>query len=234
MTMIDRGFPKAANETLRQNAYRELKRMLIGGRFSPGEGMTIRALSTTLQLGAMPVREAVQQLAAEDALEFAANRTVRVPKLSIDEFRDISEIRALLEGEAAARAATHISPAELAKISHALDRIIVALDNGAPHQGLAANLAFHFGIYRASRSTCLVRTIEKLWLRIGPLLIVPFRQDGPSANAFFGSTLPTHFQLIAALRDRKAEEARQLMREILVDDPDDVGLADTQEQALRI
>lgn len=232
--MVESSGPKAKNETLRQQAYRELKRLLIGGHFAPGEAMTIRSLSESLQLGAMPIREAVQQLAAEDALELAANRTVRVPQLTVGEFRDILEIRALLEGEAAARAAANVTRAELAKIGHALDGIVAAIGRDEPHEGLAANLAFHFGIYRASRSAYLVRTIEKLWLRIGPLLILPFRQQGASASDFFGTTLQAHFQLIAALRDRNAEESRRLIREILISDPEDFGIIDRDTQALSL
>ena len=72
-------------------------------------------LAESLGVGQMPVRAALQRLAAEGALHNVPNVGVTVPKLSRSEFDDVLVNRLLLEGEAAERGARHLSAADCAE-----------------------------------------------------------------------------------------------------------------------
>jgi DNA-binding GntR family transcriptional regulator len=201
-------------ETIRERAYSELRRSIIAGRFKPGEPIIVRVIAEQMGIGLMPVRESIQQLVTEGGFEFLPNRTVRVPVLSAPALEEIYEIRAKLEGFAAAKAAQLMTKDEIAELKAAHDRLVEASRSRIPAEGLDANLAFHFQIYRAARAPHLYEIIERLWLKVGPLLIGPFQASGPSREAFF-KTLTFHVRLITAISKRQGDLAEEMMLKIL-------------------
>ena len=60
----------------------ELRDFLMVGGVQPGEKITLRELTSAFGTSLMPVREAVQRLAAEGALEVLPNRAIRVPLMT--------------------------------------------------------------------------------------------------------------------------------------------------------
>jgi len=66
-------------KTMSLEVHKQLRTLLIGGRMMPGEQISLRSTAEALGVSVMPVREAVQRLVAEQALELAPNRTLRVP-----------------------------------------------------------------------------------------------------------------------------------------------------------
>ncbi|MBK7832502.1 MAG: GntR family transcriptional regulator [Gemmatimonadetes bacterium] len=120
----------AAIVTLGESAHQQLKQMLMQGAFTPGEAIPVRAVSEALGIGATPVREALQRLAAEGVLEGSANMGVRTARLERAELETLYETRMLLEGEAAALAARRITAAELVDIEETFRRVVAAADAG--------------------------------------------------------------------------------------------------------
>ena len=106
-------------KTMSLEVHKQLRTLLIGGRMMPGEQISLRSTAEALGVSVMPVREAVQRLVAEQALELAPNRTLRVPTMSADQFREITRIRINLEGLAAATAALRLTPQGIEKIEDA-------------------------------------------------------------------------------------------------------------------
>lgn len=73
------GLHAVESGTLGQRVYNELRDFLMVGGVQPGEKITLRQLTSAFGTSLMPVREAVQRLAAEGALEVLPNRAIRVP-----------------------------------------------------------------------------------------------------------------------------------------------------------
>ena len=63
----------------------------------PGQRFTLRGLAAAIGTSAMPVREAVTRLAAEQALEVLPNRAIRVPLMTRERFLELRTIRLQLE-----------------------------------------------------------------------------------------------------------------------------------------
>ena len=61
----------------------------------------------------MPVRDALNRLTVERALETLPSRTVRVPAVSKDALQDLRETRFAIEGLAISRAAANVAPESL-------------------------------------------------------------------------------------------------------------------------
>ena len=155
--------------TLQDETYDTLRHWLMLGRWLPGERLKIRQLAEELGVSQMPVRAALQRLAAEKALLNIPNCGVQVPQLTETQFDDILESRILLEGEAAFRGAQSLAATqrnELLRLCRAMDDAI-ATDDIKGY--LDANELFHLQLYRASGSPLLLSLIETVWLHVGPI-----------------------------------------------------------------
>src|ERR1700694_3590668 len=95
--------------TLQQQVYASLRADLMGGRFLPGETLSLRKVAFANGVSPMPAREAFKRLLSEGALQLLPNRTIAVPKLFIEDFRHLMRVRAMIEGYAAELAAGAIS-----------------------------------------------------------------------------------------------------------------------------
>ncbi len=160
----------ARRDTLADQAYANLRRALMSGRLSPGEKLTVRGIASALSVSLTPAREAIGRLVSERALDVSANRTVSVPVVGVEEYRDLLDIRLMLEGRAAEEAAAHIGKRDVSRLEDVHERMIAAISDAESKLALSLNEQFHFLIYRASGRPMLVSMIEGLWLRVGPLM----------------------------------------------------------------
>jgi len=152
--------------TVDERVYDQLRDAIMGGTFRPGDVVTLRGLGEALGTSLMPVRNAVNRLTMENALIALPNRSISLPRLTIAEFTEMTDIRVALESLATRHAATRISSAQIDRIE-ALDNAMAQAD---PAQYFRLNREFHFAIYAAAEQPVLLRLIQGAWLRVGPLL----------------------------------------------------------------
>jgi len=162
--MQENSFP-----TLQDKTYQTLRQWLTVGRFLPGERLKIRQVAEELGVSIMPVRAALQRLAAEGGLVNIPNCGVMVPKLKRAQFDDILQTRILLEGQAAELGAYRMSDADRIKMAALSDQMAAAINANDIKAYLEANEEFHVTLYRASGSPLLMELIETVWLKVGPI-----------------------------------------------------------------
>jgi len=191
-----------ARQTLSADVYAQLRELLMSGRMMPGEKLSLRSMAEALGVSVMPVREAVHRLVAEQALEMAANRYIRVPIMTASQFREITSIRINLEGQAAARAAELVSPAALAEIESIHNDFCREFAKAAPDESnlISLNKQLHFAIYSIADMPILQGIVESLWLRIGPILNYDLRSG--SERVVQRVQAGHHEGMVGALRDR--------------------------------
>ena len=148
--------------------YQELRRSLMAGAFMPSAKVTLRGLSAQMGTSVMPVREAINRLIAERALEVIGDRQVIVPVMTAEKFSEIVHWRVQLEGAAARAACRHVTPQLIAALEAVNAQMLVAVTQDKRETLLRLNHEFHFRIYDAARSTILLPMIESLWLQVGP------------------------------------------------------------------
>jgi DNA-binding FadR family transcriptional regulator len=136
-------------------------------------------------------------------------RTARLERAELT----LYETRMLLEGRRRARGASYHCRG--CSISRRPSGVVAAADAGDASACLAANMAFHFRIYAASRLPLLVRCIEQMWLRIGPVLMERARSRPLTARSFFGSSRAAHERLLKALKRHDIKGARDGVRQLL-------------------
>lgn len=193
-----------ATATAQDAAYGRLRDLISVGRFVPGERLKIRQLAAELGLGLMPVRAALQRLAAEGAVVNVPNAGVAIPFLSKSEFDDVLAVRLLIEGEAAERGARAISDADLKTMRSLSKQMARALAAADAKGYLEANEEWHRLLYRAAGSPTLMGLIEAVWLKVGPLSNRLF--DDPQALPVLNDA---HDDALDALKRRDGAAVRR-------------------------
>lgn len=162
--------PQIQRESLNGQAYARLCRDLKAGRFQPGEKLKLRDLAAQMGISPTPVREALARLISELALEQVGHHSVRVPVLTEARFCEIRDLRMTLEGEAAARAAAHATPEDVATLQ-ALHEAMAAHREAGDHAAARLDIErFHMTLYGLARMPVLLHMVEGLWLQCGPLM----------------------------------------------------------------
>ncbi|MEP3048446.1 MAG: GntR family transcriptional regulator [Roseibium sp.] len=151
---------------------------LLTGHFIPGKAVTIRGLATELGVSPMPVREVLQRLAAENALEVKPNGRVQVPDMTQLRFDELLKARLLLEPELAKLALENLTSKDARDLTRIDDDIDVRLKTGDAEAYMRLNHAFHFYIYRASGSEVLLPLVDSLWLQFAPFMRTVYGRVG--------------------------------------------------------
>jgi GntR family transcriptional regulator, carbon starvation induced regulator len=92
----------ARSSTLSDTAYQLLRSAIICGSIAAGRKLRIDELSKRFNIGASPMREALARLASEGLVIAEGQRGHWVAPITLDEFRDITNVRAQLECDALA------------------------------------------------------------------------------------------------------------------------------------
>lgn len=130
-------------------------------------------LMEQLGVGRSTVREAVRSLVVMGVLESRARRGTIVVSPTINNYadkvqssvltwalRDLYEVRALLEGEAAAKAASHVTEVQTENLRKLCAIIEKRIESGKPY--FEENRRFHLAVADASRNSVLISTIKSI------------------------------------------------------------------------
>ncbi len=202
--------PIAPKGGLTGHVERTLKQALMEGSLRPGERLIARDLAARLGTSPTPVREALLKLVASGALEMAPAQSFTVPALSPEGYREIIDIRLVVESLAVERATPLLTGADLALLRATNERFKDARRRNAAREALQENKEFRLMLYERAAMPTLYAMIESLWLKIGPSLnylfpIDPSRLEEPH----------NHDLLLDALGRRDAASAVQLIRKAI-------------------
>jgi DNA-binding GntR family transcriptional regulator len=200
---------KISHLTLSHRVYEDLRELLLAGQVQPGQKLTLKGLSDALGTSQMPVREAIRQLAAEGALEILPNKGIRVPLMTKGRFRELLQIRLVLEGLAVEQAATRITSDELKAATAIHASLSREMNRTKPDVSLIVQLnkQLHFAVYRASGMPQLVGMIESIWLQIGPVINLDMMKVG-STRLTEAPAIHHHGNLLKGLETRSVEDSR--------------------------
>jgi len=196
-------FDPQRKENLYAQTYRIIRKALMAGQFPPGHVLRLRPLADELGISVTPVREALLRLVSERALVSDTSRAIRVPVVEVGRFREIRDLRVMLEGRAAEIAARNATDATVGTLVSLQERLREARQARDFRGALAINEEFHFTVYGLSDMPVLYGLIEGLWVQIGPILTRIF----DVADSRIVTDHP-HDGVIAAFRARDGAAAR--------------------------
>ncbi len=196
--------PPVTRTTLNDQVYEALRAALLEGRLRPRQRLKIRDLAAAMAVSETPVREAVVQLAREGALLLQAGRSVTVPRPSAAQYLELRRVRLALEGLAAEEAARHVTEADVVALERLHARMARAEAAGRASEAVRANWLFHAGLYRRAAMPELFGIVQRVWLRVGPLITYMY----PHAPPDFRGGRHRHLDVLDRLRARDGAGVR--------------------------
>jgi len=193
-----------------ERAYAEVRSLIINGQLAPGFRLREEELAEQLGVSRTPVREALRRLNAEGLVEMRPNHGAQVGVWSPSEMEDVVELRALMQGHAARRAADRISPEDLERMNVLAHQMIELAGAGTP-EGLdeiaVLNRQFHGIVEEAAGSRSLQSLLSSL--HSVPLVRRTFRHYSKEA---LDRSLNGHVELVEALQSRNGVWAEAVTR----------------------
>jgi GntR family transcriptional repressor for pyruvate dehydrogenase complex len=209
----------------RQKTYELVAERLLDqirdGHMTPGDVLPPeRELVQSYGVGRSSVREALRMLESRGLIESRGDGAFAVSNLrnpfnqSLDlllridqaSYANLFEVRRILEGEAAALAASRRTAADL----RAMESVVEDMDDGlsSEQRFINADLAFHMAIAAASGNPVLVHLMHAIRELLQRSLSSSYHIPGSPERA-----VEMHRLILEAVAERRPEDARQRMQE---------------------
>lgn len=199
---------------LGSSVYTMLREALITGRLKPDDRLRIRELAAQVGTSVTPVRDAILQLAKEQALILKTPRDIRVPQLTSAQFIEIRTLRVSLEGSGALHAAALMTPSKLAELDANITQNLQAIDDNDLSAALRLNSEFHLMLAQMADMPLLSQFIGSLWMRTGPLIAQAY------AHFSHQMAIEHHQEVVAALRLQNGAAAQHAIAQDILDGSD--------------
>jgi DNA-binding GntR family transcriptional regulator len=196
--------------TLAEKVFTELATAIVRGELRPGERLSEQNLVERYGGSRAPMREAIQKLEARNLVVRIPHAGARVVSLSLQELKDIYEVRLELEGMACRLAAERMTDVEIDELHGLLCEHAdsIAAEQGQSYYQKAGDLDFHYRIIKGSKNHRLHQML------CGDLyhIVRMYRYQTSTSSKRPQQALLEHQRIVEAIAGRDAELAELLMR----------------------
>jgi GntR family transcriptional regulator, rspAB operon transcriptional repressor len=196
-----------------ERAYHRIKAGIVEGRYRPGAPLSEVMLAREHGMSRTPVREGLARLWQERYLDRVAGHGYFVARVTVQSIHDTFDVRRLLEGAAAARAAelaTAEQIAELRELAVIPPGGTGAAAGGGYRAAEEANARFHLAIAAAARNTLAAELIDRCLTQVDRFMSLGL-QFGP----FQEGATTAHLEIVDAIERSDAAGARARMEQHL-------------------
>jgi DNA-binding GntR family transcriptional regulator len=187
-----------------------LRAAILTGEYAPRQRLVEVDLCERFATSRFILRSALQELAGQGLVEFQRNRGARVREVSIDEAIEITEVRILLEGLLAGRAAERATKSEMAMLRTLIKDMRTAVDRSELLAYSELNARLHGSIRDIAAHETAARVLRQLRDQTVrhqfSLSLVPGRP---------GVSLPQHEAIVAAITAHDPPAAQRAMQQHL-------------------
>lgn len=145
--------------SLADKAYHEIRGLIVSLELAPGDVIDERELIERLEIGRTPVREALRRLSHEGLVEVYPRRGMFVTGVDVRELARLSEVREVLEPEAARLAAERATDTDREELSALLAEL-----EGGGSELMELDERIHRAVYRAAHNDLLKATLEQYYV----------------------------------------------------------------------
>ncbi|WP_433405269.1 GntR family transcriptional regulator [Streptomyces sp. CA-146814] len=157
--------PRVIRHSVRGQILEALRTALVDGELIPGQVYSAPALGARFGVSATPVREAMQQLAVEGAVEVVPNRGFRVSERGPRELAELAEVRALIEVPVMLRLARTVPADRWGALRPLADATVTAAAVGDRAGYAECDRAFHRAVLALAGNEQLVTVADELHRR---------------------------------------------------------------------
>jgi len=195
-----------------------IKEAILTGSINPGDQIVESRIARELGSGIPLVREALIELEQEGFVQKTPYKGTIVTKLGPKEIREIFQLRVELEALAVEWAKENVTPAaikELQKLIKGMEQSAAELDLDQFYQ---CDLEFHRKLWTMSGNSYLADVLERVVVPLFAFFVMKTRREKES----YIRSAAMHGEIVEALSEKSAVEARELMRNSLKGWKDDM------------
>ena len=185
-----------------------LRDAILAGEFAAGQRLVEVDLCERFGCSRFAVRAAIPVLASEGLVDVQRHRGARVRVIPLTEAIEITEVRRLLEGLTAARAAERVTPEQAAELEDIVAQMRVAVESAELLRYSDTNARLHARIRAIAAHDTATSMIERLRAQLVrhqfALALIPGR---PAVS------LAQHERIVAAIAARDPAAAEAAMRD---------------------
>jgi DNA-binding GntR family transcriptional regulator len=197
--------PKVPNLT--ERAYQSVKEHLLNGSFGEGARLTEESIANQLGISKSPVREALNRLESEGLICIESRRGAYVRRFSVQETRDLFDLREVLEVHAVGRA--KMSAQVLRELAESVERTRQCLAEGDKLGHIEEDMRFHGILAMATENTELMRVLDNVQQKSLLCRMKTYYLSSTTAPV-------SHEKIYLALKQGDCEAAQEAMRAHIV------------------
>jgi DNA-binding GntR family transcriptional regulator len=191
--------------SLAEKAYHAIRELIVSLELAPGAVIDERELMGRLEIGRTPIREALRRLAHERLVEVYPRRGMFVTGVDVRELARLSEVRVVLEPEAARLAAERATDADRVAIAELLEEL--GAGGRDDRELMELDERIHGAVYRAAHNELLEATLSQYYvlaLRIWSMALDQAHELEEAVEA--------HRALLEAIQNGDGQRAAETMR----------------------
>lgn len=205
-------------ESLKDKAYRHIRRKVMEGTLTPDMRLSNRALAGDMGMSFIPVREAINQLVSEGIVTERPGLGFFVANPGVGEIIEIYELREALELHAAAKAAETATSEEIGDLQEANRHLRTLVQQASMRQPaemeeslaeeiIRADMLFHLSILKIAKNTRMMKIVRDFQL------VTRFyhRRRIYAGWERLLTALDEHDQIVECIRNNEPERLRDLI-----------------------
>ena len=183
--------------------YKELKLDVVTCTLEPGLSISEQEMCKRYKASRTPVREACRKLCSESLMQMIPFRGYSIPWLTIEEYRNLNELQAVVEPAVAALAAERATDAQVKEIESWASYEYYPGQKNSYYTFLEWNRSFHISIAAASRNNAFLDVVRNEQTRLMRYYyqVIVMDSYGPELVA-------EHQDLVRAIKARNPDLAR--------------------------
>jgi DNA-binding GntR family transcriptional regulator len=190
-----------------KRAYELIRDRITTLELKPGSVINDQQLAEDLDMGLVPVREALKLLAHESLIVITPRHGLYVADVNIPDLEQISEMRLSLESLSARLAAQRATPDDIV-VLEALRQEQANTPPQDSHRLFSVDHKFHQAVAQAAHNKYLADALEHLFGLSQRLWYLALPQLG-----FLSSAVEKHLDLVEAIKNGDGKRAETIMRE---------------------
>lgn len=184
-------------DNLSEKAYIAIKEMILNGRLNQGEAISINSMTEILGISRTPITNACQKLEYEKFLTIVPKQGVIVNSITIDDARELYELRAAIESYSAKRAFDNIKQSDIEVLKESLEIQKKYVENRNVYEFMKEDINFHKFLLSKYNNTQFFSIINTLYDRS---FIASLKSGEKSMRLY--NNLKEHERIIEALEKK--------------------------------
>lgn len=183
--------------SLTQKTYKTIKDKIVNGEIKQGEVISISAMAKILNISRTPITYACQKLENDKLLTIIPKQGVIINSISINEAREIYELRAVIESYSAKRAFPSITEKDINYLENSYTKQVDSVEQNDIKLFMSEDINFHKYLLSKYENSQFFSIIDNLFDRAYLLGIESFKN-----SLRIKETLDEHRQIINCLLNK--------------------------------